>query len=65
MLEDPFQNQWYYCLDHRLVEPEYGCREEVRLGPFATREEAAAALDRVAERNEEWESDPAWAEDDG
>jgi len=56
--------QWYFCLDHQRVEPKLGCREEVRLGPYPSREEAAAALDRVERRNLEWENDPAWSEDD-
>lgn len=56
--------QWYFCLDHRRVEPELGCRAEVRLGPYPSREEAAAALDKVERRNLEWENDPAWSEDD-
>lgn len=56
--------RWYFCLDHRRVEPELGCRDEVRLGPYSTRQEAAAALDKVEQRNQEWENDPAWSEDD-
>ena len=40
--------QWFYCLDHRTVEPFDGCRAAVRIGPFATREEAAKALETVA-----------------
>ena len=54
---------WYYCLDHRTVEPADGCRAAVRIGPFATREEAAKALETVARRNEEWDNDPEWSED--
>ena len=34
-----------------------------RLGPYATREEAERALDKVAERNEQWENDPDWRDD--
>lgn len=56
--------QWYFCLDHRRVEPEVGCRDEVRLGPYPTRQAAAAALDKVEQRNLDWENDPAWSEDD-
>jgi hypothetical protein len=51
---------WYYCLDHKTVEPEEGCRAEVRLGPFGTREEATKALEKVGQRNVEWDNDPAW-----
>ncbi|HEY7564548.1 MAG TPA: hypothetical protein VIA81_06445 [Acidimicrobiia bacterium] len=63
-LGDPTNEQWYFCLDHQRVEPDFGCRNDVRLGPFPTRDEAERALDRVEERNEEWESDPAWSDDD-
>jgi hypothetical protein len=60
---EDMDNRWYYCLDHKTVEPYEGCRAEVRIGPFATREEAEQALDTVARRNEEWDNDPDWAED--
>ena len=49
--------QWYYCLKHRTVEGEIGCRARDRLGPYATREEAEHALDKVKERNEKWAHD--------
>ena len=54
--------EWYYCLEHKTVEPKLGCRNTTRLGPFATREEAARALDTVDERNEAWDEDPDWDE---
>lgn len=50
--------QWYWCLKHHAVEPYEGCKSEDRLGPYATQAEAARALEKVAERNEEWEHDP-------
>ncbi len=43
---------WFYCLKHHAVEPRDGCAERHRLGPYATREEAELALQKVAERNE-------------
>jgi hypothetical protein len=53
---------YYWCTDHHAVEDEHGCRAEVRLGPFPTREAAERALETVRERNEkadaedrEWE----------
>jgi hypothetical protein len=53
--------EWYYCLDHKTVEPKGGCRSANRFGPYATREEAERALEKVAERNEEWEQqDREW-----
>ena len=42
---------WYYCLVHQKVEPEQGCANAERLGPFETEEQAAAALDVARERN--------------
>ena len=55
---------WFYCLEHKSVEPEDGCRAEVRLGPYPSREEAARALEKVGERNERWDTDPDWNEDE-
>lgn len=47
--------QWWYCLKHQRVEPEEGCPNAERLGPFETSDEAARALDIARERNEEWD----------
>ncbi len=52
--------EWWYCLKHSQVEPREGCRNSDRLGPYATAGEAERALEKVQERNEEWESDPQW-----
>lgn len=49
---------FYYCLTHHAVEPYDGCKADDRLGPYATREEAANALETVEERNEAWDTDP-------
>lgn len=54
------KGEWYYCLDHHHVEPYEGGRADNRLGPYATQEEAQHALERVAERNEAWDTDPVW-----
>lgn len=48
-------SQWWYCLKHQRVEPEEGCPNAERLGPFDTQEEASHALEIAAKRNEEWE----------
>ena len=37
-------DRWWFCLDHKAVEPEDGCKNATRLGPFATKDEAARAL---------------------
>lgn len=48
---------WYYCLTHQQVEPEAGCPNAERMGPYATEAVAAAALQRAHERNEEFDKD--------
>ncbi|MGJ3507432.1 hypothetical protein [Enemella sp. A6] len=58
------QGEWYYCLDHKQVEPYEGCRSATRLGPYASREDAQEALERVAERNTAWDEDPRFNDDD-
>jgi hypothetical protein len=52
---DDDQN-FYYCVKHHKVERGAGCRAADRLGPFKTEAEAAAALDTVQRRNQEWDS---------
>ncbi|HEY3016802.1 MAG TPA: hypothetical protein VGJ41_16935 [Nocardioides sp.] len=59
------QTEYWFCLTHHRVEGEEGCRNQDRLGPYASEAEAARALDRVEERNEEWDTDPAWNDDSG
>ncbi|MGH8911390.1 MAG: hypothetical protein ACRDVD_02680 [Acidimicrobiia bacterium] len=56
--------EWYYCIEHETVEPKLGCRVTTRLGPYPTRAEAARALETVEERNEAWEDDPDWNDDE-
>ncbi|GAA1735146.1 hypothetical protein [Aeromicrobium alkaliterrae] len=51
---------YYFCLKHHTVEGEDGCRAKDRLGPYDTEADAANALEKVAERNEEWDDDPKW-----
>ena len=55
--------EWYWCLRHHAVEPFEGCRAEDRLGPYPTRDEAAHALQKVQERNEEWDREDEEYED--
>jgi hypothetical protein len=52
--------QFYFCLKHRTVESEDGCKAADRLGPYPSRDEAEAALEKVQQRNEDWDNDPAW-----
>jgi len=51
---------FWYCLKHHTVEGDEGCPNKDRLGPYATAAEAEAALTKVEERNEDWDSDPKW-----
>ncbi len=52
--------QYWFCLKHHTVERADGCKAADRLGPYASETEAARALDKVAERNDDWDQDPRW-----
>ncbi|MFD6418484.1 hypothetical protein [Streptomyces sp. NPDC060194] len=54
--------EWFYCLQHKKVEEGPECPAKDRMGPYATPTEAQHAMERAAERNEEWETDPNWNE---
>jgi hypothetical protein len=58
--------RYYWCLRHNRVETDANaCAAMHRLGPYATAAEAERALERVAERNAEWDAEDArWAGDD-
>lgn len=53
---------FYWCLKHDAVE-DSGCANSDRLGPYATREQAASALDSTAARTAEQDARDK-AEDD-
>lgn len=55
---------WFYNVRTRRVEGRSGEKAANRLGPFATREEAADALSRVAARNEAWDEADRRDDDD-
>jgi hypothetical protein len=55
--------RWWFCLDHRSVESDNGCKNAERLGPYQSREEASRALQIAAERTEAWDNDPDWNDD--
>ncbi|MEU4831583.1 hypothetical protein [Streptosporangium sp. NPDC023615] len=58
-------DQWWFCLTHQAVEPDKGCPNKDRMGPYPTREAAAAALQTAARRNEDWKkNDKGWDGDD-
>ena len=49
--------QWWFCLKHMTVESaDTQCAGKDLLGPYATRQEAEHALEKVRERNREWDS---------
>ncbi|WTG88488.1 hypothetical protein OH807_13440 [Kitasatospora sp. NBC_01560] len=54
--------EWFYCIKHAKVEEGPECPAKDRLGPYATREEAAQALAIADERNREWKNDPRWSD---
>ncbi|MDN5724845.1 MAG: hypothetical protein L0G99_02785 [Propionibacteriales bacterium] len=58
------QGDFYYCLDHKTVEPYEGCKSGSRLGPYPNRAAAESALATVAERNDEWDEDPQWNDEE-
>ena len=53
-------SEFWYCLNHHAVEGQDGCSYADRLGPYPTEAEAARALEKVEERNKEWDNDPNW-----
>ena len=57
--------EYWFCLKHHTVEGKVGCSYADRLGPYASHEEASRALEKVRERNEEWDNDPKWNDDAG
>jgi hypothetical protein len=56
--------RWYFCLKHMRVEEEAACPHAERLGPYDSYADAARALQTARERNEAWENDPRWRDDD-
>lgn len=56
--------RYYWCLRHQRVESgDDVCPARYRLGPFRTEAQAERALQRVRERNEEWEAEDArWSD---
>lgn len=54
---------YWWCLRHHRVETDANmCPAGRQLGPFPSAAEAQHALDRVRERNDEWDAEDArWA----
>ena len=56
--------QWWYDLKTKsAVQDTKAGKIADRLGPYASREEAEQAMDKVAERNESFDNDPRWNDD--
>lgn len=47
---------WYYCLTHLRPEPDEGCANDMRMGPYDSEEHASRAMDIARARNEAWEA---------
>lgn len=58
------EGEYWFCLKHHTVEGPEGCPNKDRLGPYATAAEAEHALGKVEERNESWDNDPAWNDEE-
>ncbi|HLT59693.1 MAG TPA: SPOR domain-containing protein [Microlunatus sp.] len=59
------EEQWWYDLKTgSAVRGKKVGKAVDRLGPYSSREEAERAMERVAERNENWEHDPNWTDDE-
>lgn len=48
---------WYFCLVHQKVEPEDGCANAERMGPYATQADADAAMATARDRNAAFDGD--------
>ncbi len=51
---------WYNTATQRVESDEMAGKAVDRLGPYASREEAEHAMEKVAERNEAWDHDDKW-----
>jgi hypothetical protein len=52
----PAAPTWWWCLEHRKVEKDFGCGSSTRVGPYDTEQEAANAPERTRARAAEQES---------
>ena len=56
--------QWWYDLKTKsVVSDDNQTKVTDRLGPYASREEAERALQKVDERNQSYDNDPRWNDD--
>ncbi|MGL4831783.1 MAG: hypothetical protein ACRCWS_04260 [Propionibacteriaceae bacterium] len=54
------EKKYYWSLTRHCVVGEGEEKAENRLGPYTSEKEAAAALQRIQQRNEQWDTDPAF-----
>ena len=57
MSEERIESQWWFNDKTGQVEQGPQSPQRDRIGPFATREEAQHALDRIAANNEKWDAE--------
>lgn len=48
---------FYWCLSHARVESAAGCPNDMRMGPYDSREQAETAIDRARERTQAWDEE--------
>lgn len=58
------EDEYYWCLRHHRVETYDQCRAGDRLGPYPSAAAAADALETAEQRNEDWENDPRFNDED-
>jgi len=49
------KSTFWWCLEHRKVEENFGCGSSTRIGPYDSAQEAASALERTRKREAEQE----------
>lgn len=54
---------WYDVKTKSVVTDDNDVKAVDRLGPYASREEAEHALEKVEENNKAWDEDDEWGED--
>ncbi len=56
--------QWWFDLETKTaVSDDNSSKAADRLGPYPSRAAAEKALDKVAERNDSYDTDPRWNDD--
>ncbi len=54
--------EFYWCLRHKRVETTDRCGAQMRMGPYATAEEAEGFAEKAKQRNDAWkQEDERWS----